>query len=335
MTADQAPETRLALPWLGAALREVGAVAGSDEFSQLRWLASRSGNRTADPADWREWLVSGIGAGPELLRRNPAGPCVMASATPELPAGGLGCLQPVHLRTAIDHLQMSAPAEWTLTGEESRSLIDSLSEYLAGTGFRLYFISPGLWILHADRMIECETVAPEAVVGVNIREAMPSGRDADSVNRLITELQMLLHEHPVNQHRRRQGRPTVNSVWPWGFGQRGRPSTVALPELYTDDRWLRGLWALHGGPGFDLSSVYDGQVNIHTTFMLAAAQPPQADPLAALRSVERSVFQPLKNALRSGKQGTTRILFGSREIEFTGRAQWRPWRRRPLHEVLG
>ncbi|RPH53100.1 MAG: hypothetical protein EHM84_04500, partial [Lysobacterales bacterium] len=80
----------------------------------------------------------------------------------------------------------------------------------------------GAWLLRSERLLEVETATPAAVVIRGIDAAMPKGRDAAALRRLLTELQMLLHEHPVNLARARRSAPAVNAVWLHGVGAVGR-----------------------------------------------------------------------------------------------------------------
>lgn len=51
-----------------------------------------------------------------------------------------------------------------------------------------------------------------------MRSRLPEGPDANTWRRWQSEIQMLLHDHPVNLERARTGRPPVNSIWFSGGG---------------------------------------------------------------------------------------------------------------------
>ena len=53
----------------------------------------------------------------------------------------------------------------------------------------------------------------ERVVGQHVNAWMPSASKARSLQRLQSEMQMLLYQHPVNDQRSLQGKWTVNSFW--------------------------------------------------------------------------------------------------------------------------
>jgi len=64
--------------------------------------------------------------------------------------------------------------------------------------------------------------------------------------RLQTEIQMVLHQHEVNEEREQQGLQPINSVWCWGGHP--LPERMSAPELelYADDLFTAGLAAASG-----------------------------------------------------------------------------------------
>ena len=48
---------------------------------------------------------------------------------------------------------------------------------------------------------------------------LPEGDGADRLMQLMTSSQLLLHRHPVNEQRKRDGKLTANSIWLWGHGR--------------------------------------------------------------------------------------------------------------------
>ena len=94
--------------------------------------------------------------------------------------------------------------------------------------------------------------------GLNLRDLMPAGRDGARVRSLVNEIQMLLHEHPVNAARLARRQPVINSVWLWGIGSLEKVFPARLPPLYTDDAWLAGLWRLHGAAARSLDEFAAG-----------------------------------------------------------------------------
>jgi hypothetical protein len=279
-------------------------------------------------------LLGGLDAGSEMLRACPAGPCSRSLNSAAPPEGTWGCARPAHLLTAIDHLQL-APGRLTLDENESARLVGDINRHLEGRGFRLHVSGAnGDWHLECAHPLECTSVEPEDASGRNLRDLMPGGPDGARVRSLMNEIQMLLHDHPVNMARAQRRLPAVNSVWLWGIGSLGKVSPASLPPLYTDDTWLAGLWRLHdASPGSleDFSS--SGLTGVDT--LVANAGAPDGDSATALAFAEATCFAPAKARLVQGATAMISLLLGEQSVEVSSRARYRFWRRRrPLSLAL-
>jgi hypothetical protein len=300
------------------------------------WLLARGRRQGTPVPDWRGWLLAGAGLEGDVLQRFPAGPCARAADAEEAQVLAWARAEPVHLLAAIDHLQLAAPVPQPLEPAESAELIDSLNRHLAGSGFRLHARPHGGWLCECPPGLEFAVTEPAAAVGRNLRAWLPSGRDAVRVRSLVNELQMLLHEHPVNVRRAAAGRATVNSVWLWGAGVAGVARGTTVDVLLTDDDWLAGLWRLHGGrvrpPGGLARSLGEEDANLRV-----AIAPPASGRTAAedLREIERVVLEPARAALAAGRTGRISLHTGREVLEVGAGARWAVWRRgRPILEVF-
>jgi hypothetical protein len=243
--------------------------------------------------------------------------------------------EPVHLLTAIDHLQLASPVPLPLEASESGPLLETLNAHLAGTGFALHALADGGWLCRCPEGLECQTVDPCDALGRNLRELLPSGRDAVRVRSLVNELQMLLHEHPVNERRALRGLPPVNSVWLWGMGKMREPTAAVQGDLLTDDAWLAALWRRHGGrvrPVTEIAhALQEGGADLRVAAVAGRDGRRAADVLQAL---EATVFAPVREALAASQVSRVSLYGGGRVIDLTPSARWAFWRRaRPLAEV--
>jgi len=326
---------RLALPWLECAL---DADAPGDQVLPRtpagEWLVARGELSPAGVRAWREWLLGDLDAGSDLLRACASGPCVRSLHTAAPPEGTWGCARPVHLLTAIDHLQL-APGRLVMDEAESARLVGDINRHLEGSGFRLHVSgASGDWQLECMQPLECTSVEPDQASGRNLRDLMPSGRDGARVRSLVNEIQMLLHEHPVNAARSERRQPAINSVWLWGIGSLGKVFPASLPPLYTDDAWLAGLWRLHGAAARSLDEfAAAGEVGKDT--LVACASVPGGDPGTALAFAEATCFVPARARLVQGASVMVSVLLGDQTVAVGSRARYRFWRRRrPLSEAL-
>jgi hypothetical protein len=327
---------RIAVPALADSVAWLEAQGEGVRLPATEWLVARGRVRPAEVTGWRDWLLAGAGLGDDVLRRFPAGPCASVNGHGQPAAGTWARAEPVHLLTALDHLQLAAPVPLPLEAAEAAELLATMNAHLAGTGFKLRATDDGGWLCACPAGLDCATVDPSLAVGRNLREWLPTGRDASQVRALVNELQMLLHEHRVNEQRAARGLPAVNSVWLWGVGVADAPAAVAGGVLVTDDAWLAGLWRLHGGRVRSVGEFAavlaeeSGDVRVGFGPMIAGAA--AAD---VLRSIDEQVLAPARAALSA--KGADRVLLhaGRQSFDITPGARWMFWRRsRPLTEVL-
>ena len=325
---------RLALPWLVAAVRsEARDGAGTVRLPAAEWLVARAARGSLPATDWRRWLLEGCVLGGDAVTRFPAGPCLHAARRGVFPSGTWACVRPVHLLTGLDHLQLS-PAAVSLDDEEAATLAGDINRHLDGTPFRLHTCEGEDWMLECAETVACTCVEPELAAGRNLRELMPSGRDGARVRRLLNELQMLLHEHPVNLRREQRGAATVNSMWLWGFGAAAAPGALSLPPLYTDDPWLEGLWRAHRAASRPLAEFGRDPV-AGGTVLFGWSSPPAADAPECLGQSESKCFAPAREALVSGRTRRIDLLAGDLPFTVVRGGRMLFWRRaRALVEVL-
>jgi hypothetical protein len=333
---------RLALPWLAAVLRTdaAGGLSGA-RTPAAEWLFARGQVDPSPVTDWRAWLLGDIAGGAELLRVCPAGPCARGRATGERPAGTWACVRPVHLLTAIDHLQLAAQ-RLPVDAAEAAALIGDLNRHFEGRGLRFHASAraadgsdDGDWHLECAEPIACECVEPAAAAGRNLRDLMPVGRDGARVRAWIIEIQMLLHEHPVNTARAARKLPVVNSLWPWGFGSLGPVPTITLPPLYTDDAWLAGLWRLQGFAARPVGEFALEEPGGERGALVGWSSAPDGAVREALAKADADCFEPARAGL--GRSGVAEIatLLGDCAVTTDRSARFRFWRRsRPLQESL-
>jgi len=333
---SQGRRLRIALPGLADAARRCAAQGASPRLPQAEWLLARGRRRPSTVPAWREWLLAGADLGPDVLERFPAGPCTHAARTGQRPTVRLARAEPVHLLTALDHLQLAAPVPVPLDATESDAVLATLNGHLEGSGFVLHADGGQGWLCECPPDLQFTAVEPSSAVGLNLRGLLPDGRDSGRVRALVNELQMLLHEHPVNERRAASGQPLVNSVWLWGAGSAGEIRGAARGVLVTDDEWLSGLWRLHGGrlrPARDLAaSLADEEGSVLVAFAPTVTGGGAAEEL---QRIDQTVFAPVCAALAAARIQHVALHLGGAELHIPAAARWEFWRRaRPLAEVL-
>ncbi|MDH3930622.1 MAG: hypothetical protein OET16_00215 [Chromatiales bacterium] len=98
------------------------------------------------------------------------------------------------------------------------------------------------WYLHDMAWPQIDTATPVEVGQSGFSAALPRGAAAADLRRALSEVQMLLSDHPLNLERVRRGLPAVNSLWFWGGGRGPDPGTgIRCSRLFGEDPFLGGL----------------------------------------------------------------------------------------------
>jgi hypothetical protein len=125
---------------------------------------------------------------------------------------------PVHLRLMRDHIVL-APEQPVLTADEAQALTAAIGKHFGDTS-RPLALTPQRWYLAFNPAPEFTTTPPSLAAGRDVQHFLPQGRDAARFRAWLNEVQMLLHDHPVNQAREARGLLPANALWPWGGGVR-------------------------------------------------------------------------------------------------------------------
>ncbi len=120
--------------------------------------------------------------------------------------------QPVHLSLQRDSFALDSLL--VLSAEEYLALTTHLNDFFAEDGITLIpSATQQYWFLKTDSPWQLTTLPVQAALHRNIQAWMPQGLDANKLRQIINQVQMLLHEHPMNQKRLQKGLPEINSIW--------------------------------------------------------------------------------------------------------------------------
>ena len=162
------------------------------------------------------------------------------------------CLELVHLHATRDHIVLMDPRMMQIQVQEELALRQSVTETLEhflGTEGEFF---PHRWIYPAKAFAELKTHTPLQATGLNIDIWMPKDQNSTGLakkwRQLQNEIQMIWHDHPVNQEREAKGQLSVNSVWLYGIGQESQivphPILQDVTKIYSqhpillDDRMV-------------------------------------------------------------------------------------------------
>jgi len=293
-------------------------------------LVARGRRKHRAPTTAEAWLLERFGAGRQ--GGLPVAPYTLL-ADGVAPEGNFWMrADPVHLSVNLDSLGLQASA-LGLSRAEADALAATLNRHF-GEALVFHPLRPERWYIKLPAAPDIETTPLPAALGTAIADKLPSGADAMRFRALMNEVQMLLHEHPVNTEREARRAPSVNSVWLWGGGSLEPPSARPYSVVLAADPLARGLARAAG--------IAERPVPRNAEAMLAAL-PAEGKALAVLDSrdadLERDWCEPLLTALRDGRIGMLSLHLSGRtsllEVE-TVRSDLRCfWRtRKPLQTWL-
>ena len=115
-------------------------------------------------------------------------------------------------------------------------------DVLQHEGIDLHADHPERWCIALSRPIEFAFTSLDEALGMDVADALPGHPEARYWRRILNEIQIALHNSPVNVRRRAMGKREINSVWFWGGGF--VPDAIehrVLDTVYADDAVSRGL----------------------------------------------------------------------------------------------
>jgi len=284
---------------------------------ERKWHAEDPQQATLRP--WQRGLLESLQIAYEAA---PSAP--LCAATLAWPSGLQDWLhaEPIHLEAGLNEVSLvRLPAEVALTTEERDALTPLLRGHLEPEGFVVQPYGEREWLIGSPSLLDARTVTPEFAQLSDWHSSLPQGADAARLRRLMTELQMLLHEHPVNLARARRGWPAINAVWFWGNGrtqEAARTSTACTGN----HPYLRGLCAANG---WDLPNDPDS-----LEAALATTDPHRSLVYVGNPSALAVVTQWLDasfDALRRGRIGKLVVILDEWQVRADGWSLRRFWRR--------
>lgn len=125
------------------------------------------------------------------------------------PASAWLIAEPIECQTDGKAIYCLGTAHLELEQTEANQFIDSMNQHLASEGMRLYAVEPSRWLISFSKPLEVQTQSLNTIVN----------RAMSKTPSLFTELQMLLHRHPINLARQAEGKPQIHACWLSGEGK--------------------------------------------------------------------------------------------------------------------
>jgi hypothetical protein len=218
-----------------------------------RWLARGAVTQSAPGFDICERALLNVGAplphtGLAALRR--------WGQTGERSEGWICAADPVHFEARMRDLVTRSFVDAAPVAEEIQAIAADLQAALGDDRLRFEALDDLIY-LHSANPIATASVPPAAADGAVPDVFLPAGAEAASGELLQAEVQMLLHEHPLNRERARAGIPAISTLWFWGGGSAPAPVCRKLPLLLGGDPLLRGIWQMHSGTIGEWCGAFD------------------------------------------------------------------------------
>ncbi|WP_229262880.1 hypothetical protein [Duganella radicis] len=247
-------------------------------------------------------------------------------------------LQPAHVQISRTHMLLSDLRGVQLNEADSRGLYDLARPYCEEIGKPLLHGAPGLWFLRADDWAGLRTASPDATSTQSMSDWLPEGDHARDFRKLQNEIQMLWHEHPINQARQARGLQAINSCWLWGGAGPTTPSgSVAIAAGGAP--WLAALSAAPQPSAEQLLGQPGGPASVLLGDLIASAQVGDwADWLARMQRIEQEWLAPLLAALKAGRVSRLNLVLSHRNgwttVSGAAMALRKFWRKPALTPLL-
>ena len=276
------------------------------------------------------WLNAlGHQASAEAGRLAPGLPMAHAFA-PGQPGSRQMLFQAIHLKPDM-HSALILPIENT---EENRNDISIIINDLTG-----YFkvdcdikLIDGETYLMDLRGFDVPLHYPHllSVLGKSANPYIEQSRAIMPWYQLLNEMQMYLHQHPLNAERVNNGSLAINSLWCWGAGPLQQPAR--RPHCYCDDFLFRGFASSLGLQASKLSQLdlkTEGiDVLVMNLRLLQALKSMQQQPLSELLlDMDETLFKPLMARLDRGLSSFQLCAGFTSDLALNRFSRYRFWRK--------
>lgn len=154
--------------------------------------------------------------------------------------GWVAAADPVYLEPQLDKLRLHGLPG--LPDAELGPLLAYLNDRLCRDVARKFVAVDGLGYLVDSDEFPTSDLPPSSLEHRVPTEFYPVGDSKAEHRRLLSEIEMALHDQRVNLDRQASGMPPVNSLWLWGGGHTPQPEKSELPALFSNDGLLAGFW---------------------------------------------------------------------------------------------
>jgi hypothetical protein len=290
--------------------------------SQRRWLSRGSVSYTPPVEELLNRVLP-------LLRHEPQTTGLAAlrfwGQTNERVSTWMAGADPIHLETMHASLRLHTLSMDEVDLHELRSIYDGLQQTLGDDGRIAFARIQSCGYLRSNDEIVTAKVSAQVANGIIADEFMPPDTTSSSYHRLLSEIQMYLHAHEVNDRRERAGNRPINSLWIWGGGEAPQKTVRRIPPLFTEDPLFKGYWESCTGVTDTWDGDFDRCLATAVSDFVVVTQDESGE---ARLSMVAECLDGLRNLLAVRRIDTATLLFRDGLSVEIGRYSWlKFWRK--------
>ena len=216
--------------------------------------------------------------------------------------------------------------------DEADRLCRELSDFYQDEGWRFIPVRPDLWLVLLPNPQDWQIQPILDIYGQMGSSEQASGKDSGQWLAKQTEIQMWLHQHPINNIRHQLGTPPINGLWLWHDIQGTQQSSA----LFSDSPWAQFASDRIDAP-YDFrafaSWMQETRTDTAVIFMDGlTVTGSTADVLTyqdILQDWEQRWFDPIWQALHTGRLKKLTLTTDGENggvLTLTPKSRWKFWR---------
>ncbi len=181
---------------------------------------------------YEAWLVQQYGFTPEAHQN------LSSALAPILQPGAhrdeaTWLFQLAHFGLGTNGAYMLTDTDIAVSQDESLALYESAGDIFTDSPFQLKSCGPSGWTVALRESFMLPSRSPALIASGDLAVAWPQDDSTKPYRRLLSELQIAWHQHPVNETRRNNQLPPINGGWLFGGAKSSQLATSAPGQSQT------------------------------------------------------------------------------------------------------
>lgn len=239
---------------------------------------------------------------------------------------------PVYVRPDLNGARLMAHGDaLAMTQDDVDAFLPALKPLFGDSGALIDAPVPARWYLRLPPGAKLPRFSsPEEALGADLFDQLPGVANDDPLGRrwraLLSDAQVVLHNHPHNAVRARRGQVPINSLWFWGAGVLPDHVRTGHAHFDSDDDALRAFVAMTDATHGPVAQRWSSVDASHAIDLRHAND---------ISRVDVDWITPALVDLQTGALERLVLDFDDGEQFVMQRGQrWRFWRKRLLHVGL-